>query len=146
MFEHFDAAARECVVHAQAEARRLGHEQIGTVHLLLAVASIAPQLVGAEIEAVRASVVALEGNGPSPTTGVMPFTAEAKAALDGANAEALKRGHTIIEPAHLLLALLDAGAPACRRRSAVRGAPTRQVALRHHAAPGHAQALRDGAR
>ena len=63
---------------------------------------------------MRASIVALEGNGPSPTTGVMPFTAEAKAALDGANAEALKRGHTIIDPAHVLLALLDAGGGATR--------------------------------
>ena len=156
MFEHFDAAARECVVRAQAEARRLGHEEIGTVHLLLAVTSIAPQVVGVEIEAVRASIVALEGNGPSSTTGVMPFSAEAKAALDGANAEALKRGHTTIDPAHVLLALLDAGGGATRalreagaipgevreRANAVAGGELPPPSARRH---DHAQGLRDGA-
>jgi len=115
MFEHFDERARSCVVLARDEARRLGHDEIGTVHLLLAVTGVAPELIGVDIEAVRASVVALEGNAPvQPEEGMMPFTAEAKAALEGANDEALRRGHTIIDEAHLLLALLDAGGGATR--------------------------------
>jgi ATP-dependent Clp protease ATP-binding subunit ClpA len=36
MFERFTTAARETVVHAQVEARQLGHGTIGTEHLLLA--------------------------------------------------------------------------------------------------------------
>ncbi|HEX5114739.1 MAG TPA: Clp protease N-terminal domain-containing protein [Pseudonocardiaceae bacterium] len=36
MFERFTTAAREAVVRANAETRRLGHRDIGTGHLLLA--------------------------------------------------------------------------------------------------------------
>jgi ATP-dependent Clp protease ATP-binding subunit ClpA len=36
MFERFTAAARQTVVDAQVEARRLHHDRIGTEHLLLA--------------------------------------------------------------------------------------------------------------
>lgn len=36
MFERFSAAAREVVTGAQQEARALGHERIGTEHLVLA--------------------------------------------------------------------------------------------------------------
>src|SRR4051812_28367283 len=35
MFERFTEEAREVVVHAQEEARRLRHQYIGTEHLLL---------------------------------------------------------------------------------------------------------------
>ncbi|HEY1570659.1 MAG TPA: Clp protease N-terminal domain-containing protein [Pseudonocardiaceae bacterium] len=36
MFERFTTAAREAVIRANAETRRLGHRDIGTGHLLLA--------------------------------------------------------------------------------------------------------------
>jgi ATP-dependent Clp protease ATP-binding subunit ClpA len=39
MFERFTDPAREVVVEAQAQARRLGHNYIGCEHLLLAVAA-----------------------------------------------------------------------------------------------------------
>ena len=39
MFERFTDDARQVVVQAQAEARRLGHDYIGCEHLLLAAAS-----------------------------------------------------------------------------------------------------------
>jgi ATP-dependent Clp protease ATP-binding subunit ClpA len=158
MFEHFDPRALECVRLAQGEARRLGHDEVGTVHLLLAVAGVAPQLLGVSIEAVRASVVALEGSAPvRDADGMIALTAEAKAALEGANAEALRRGHTIIDPAHLLLALLDAGGGATRalreagaipgdvreRANATAGAGPQHAAASREPAD-HAQALRDG--
>ena len=114
MFEHFDEGARTCIVFAQEEARRLGHDELGTVHLLLGVAGVDDGLLGVELERVRAAVVGLQGNGPVQPEGVMPFSAEAKVALEGANDEALKRGHTIIDVAHLLLAVLDAGGGATR--------------------------------
>ena len=44
MFEHFDERARTCVVFAQEEARRLGHEELGTVHLLLGVLHVSDTL------------------------------------------------------------------------------------------------------
>lgn len=39
MFERFTSEAREAIVRAQAEARQLGHERIGTEHLLLGLLS-----------------------------------------------------------------------------------------------------------
>jgi ATP-dependent Clp protease ATP-binding subunit ClpA len=36
MFERFTDQARDVIVHAQEESRRLGHDYIGTEHLLLA--------------------------------------------------------------------------------------------------------------
>jgi ATP-dependent Clp protease ATP-binding subunit ClpC len=113
VFDHFDEPARTCVVLAQEELRRLGHEELGTVHLLLGVARVDHSLVGVDVEAIRAAVVALHGVG-TPASDVVPFSAEAKAALEGANHQALALGHTTIGPAHLLLALIDVGGGGAR--------------------------------
>jgi len=70
MFERFTDGAREVVVRAQHEARSLGHEWIGTEHLLVAtLADPGSQLVqslgrlGLTAEAVRAEVVREVGRG-----------------------------------------------------------------------------------
>lgn len=137
MYEHFDERARQCVVLAQEEARRLGHADVGTVHLVLGIGAVDEGMLGVELERIRAAVVALLGNGPKPTSGMLPFSAEAIAAVTGANTQALSLGHTTIDPAHLLLALLDAGGSGARalreagaipselreRASAVAGSP-----------------------
>ena len=167
MFEHFDERARRCIVLGQDEARRLGHEELGTVHLLLGVAGVDGGLLGVQIEAVRAAVVALQGNGaPRDNDDPLPIGAEAKEALEGANTQALQRGHTVIDPAHLLLALLDGSGGAARALREA-GATPGAVRERAHAAAGtdpqpvsgprgyrswmsgervagHAQALRNG--
>ena len=71
MFERFTEDAREVVVHAQAEARALGHDWIGTEHLLLGAAlargPVAGVLAanGATPDALRAAV--REEIGSSPT-------------------------------------------------------------------------------
>ena len=125
MFEHFDERARQCVVLAEQEARRLGHEELGTVHLLLGVAAVAPDLIGLGAEPLRASVVALHGSSPPRSDDQLPISTETKAALEGANARALALGHTTIDAAHLLLAVLDAGgggARALREAGATPGA------------------------
>jgi len=125
MFEHFDDGARRCVVLAQQEARRLGHEEIGTVHLLLGVAGVEAELIGVEIQAIRAAVVALQGSTTAPIRNWLPFSPEATLALEAANSQALSRGHTVIDAAHLLLALMEAGggaARALREAGAVPGA------------------------
>ena len=125
MFEHFDERARTCVVLAQQEARRLGHEEIGTVHLLLGVAGVEPELLGVEIQAVRAAVVALQGSTPAPIRNWLPFSPGATAALEeGANRQALSRGHTVIDAAHLLLALMEAGGGAARALREAGAAPS----------------------
>ena len=114
MFEHFDDGARTCVVFAQEEARRLGHDELGTVHLLLGVARVDGWLLGVEVETVRATVVALQGSGATPTVDAIPFSAEATTTLKAANAQALSLGHTTIGLAHVLLALMETGGGGAR--------------------------------
>jgi len=158
MFEHFDARARESVALAQEEARRLGHEDVGTVHLLLGIARADPGLLDLPVEPLRAKVVELFGSAPARGDEAMPISAEAKAALEGANTQALKRGHTIIGPADVLLALLVAGGGAARalRESGAKPATVRKRAsaaaqsaalsrpVVPHASPDHEAALRSG--
>ncbi|HUR84975.1 MAG TPA: Clp protease N-terminal domain-containing protein [Solirubrobacteraceae bacterium] len=114
MFEHFDEAARRCVALTQEETRRLGHAEMGAEHLLLGIARVDEALVGAELERLRAAVVGLCGVGDDSGGEWLAFTPEAKAALEGANEQALSRGHTTIDPAHVLLAVLDADGVARR--------------------------------
>jgi ATP-dependent Clp protease ATP-binding subunit ClpA len=133
MFEHFDERARRCVVLAQEELRRLGHRELGTIHLLLGVARVDGALLGVETEALRAAIVALHGIG-TPSDDPVPMSADGKAALEGANAQALRLGHTTIDPAHLLLALIEVGGGARALREA--GAIPSEVRERANAAAG----------
>ena len=71
MFERFTADARETVITAQAEARKLGHDFIGTEHVLLALLThedtpIAAALreSGVDAEFVRGEVVRRVGPRP----------------------------------------------------------------------------------
>ena len=113
MFDHFDDRARQCIVYAQKELVRLGHEEVGTAHLLLGIAHVDQELIGVDVEAVRAAVVAVLGIGTA-SSDPAPFSADAKAALERANRQALSVGHTTIDPAHLLLALLEVGGGGAR--------------------------------
>jgi hypothetical protein len=113
MFEHFDERARQCVVHAQEEVGRLGHDELGTMHLLLGITRVDEELIGVGLEPVRAAVVAVQGVG-TPARDPVPLGADAKAAFERANAQALTLGHTTIDPAHLLLALLEIGGGGAR--------------------------------
>ena len=154
MFEHFDERARTCIAFAQEEARRLGHDELGTMHLLLGVVRVDDGLLGVELETVRATVVALQGSGETPTVDAIPFTAEATTTLKGANAQALSLGHTTIDVAHLLLALMDTGgggARALREAGAIPSevreralATAGSAASRAPEASSHAARLREG--
>jgi len=69
MFERFTAAARESVVEAQAEARRLQHNYIGPEHILLGLlagpdttAGRVLLRLGIDSEAVRTHVVTIVGS------------------------------------------------------------------------------------
>jgi hypothetical protein len=109
MFDRFDDAARTIVVQAQHEARLLGHDEIGDDHLLLGVASTAPEIVGVPVEALRARVRAARtgaGDGIGGSAGQIPFTPHAKAALDWAGQEALAQGNAAVTPADVLAAVV----------------------------------------
>jgi ATP-dependent Clp protease ATP-binding subunit ClpA len=72
MFERFTEHAREAVVQAQAEARALRHNYIGTEHLLLGVARVeeasgaaALDRVGFDLAQARRDVERIIGTGPA---------------------------------------------------------------------------------
>jgi ATP-dependent Clp protease ATP-binding subunit ClpA len=116
MFERFTDRARRVVVLAQEEARLLNHNYIGTEHLLLGlaherqgVAAKALESLGIRLEALRAQVEEIIGQGQRAPTGHIPFTPRAKKVLELSLHEAKQLGHNYIGTEHLLLGLLREG-------------------------------------
>ena len=117
MFERFTDRARRVVVLAQEEARLLGHNYIGTEHLLLGllresdgVAGRTLDALGISLDAVRTRVEEIIGRSSQPLPGgQMPFTPRAKKALELSLREALNLGHNYIGTEHLLLGLIREG-------------------------------------
>jgi ATP-dependent Clp protease ATP-binding subunit ClpC len=116
MFERFTDEARRVVVLAQEEARLLNHNYIGTEHLLLGlahegqgVAAKALESLGISLEAVRAQVEEIIGQGQSAPTGHIPFTPRAKKVFELSLREALQLGHNYIGTEHVLLGLVREG-------------------------------------
>jgi ATP-dependent Clp protease ATP-binding subunit ClpA len=116
MFERFTDRARRVVVLAQEEARLLNHNYIGTEHLLLGlihegegVAAKALESLGISLEAVRAQVEEIIGQGQSAPTGHIPFTPRAKKVLELSLREALQLGHNYMGTEHILLGLIREG-------------------------------------
>ena len=107
VFERFTEAARQCVVRAQEEARELGHESIGSEHLVLGVARVEPELLGVEPAKLRAAVVEALGSSMKLVEERIPFTPEAKSAIEHALGIAIARHDRHIAPTQLLLALLE---------------------------------------
>ncbi len=116
MFERFTDRARRVVVLAQEEARLLNHNYIGTEHILLGlihegegVAAKALESLGISLEAVRAQVEEIIGQGGSSPSGHIPFTPRAKKVLELSLREALQLGHNYIGTEHILLGLIREG-------------------------------------
>ena len=114
MFERFSDRARRVVVAAQEEARALGHDHIGTEHLLLGliqeghgVASKALEALGIDAEGLRGRVVGIVGTGQHTMTAHIPFTPQAKQVLQLSLGEALRFGHNYIGTEHVLLGLIQ---------------------------------------
>jgi ATP-dependent Clp protease ATP-binding subunit ClpC len=113
MFERFSPAARQVVVNAQAEARALEQDHIGSQHLLHAllrdedgVAAVALASRGLTIEDVRGQVARIGGHAGDVAHRQLPFTPRAKKTLEQALRAAIALRHRIIEPEHLLLGLV----------------------------------------
>jgi ATP-dependent Clp protease ATP-binding subunit ClpC len=113
MFERFTDRARRAVVAAQEEARMLGHNHIGSEHLLLGLlhdpASLARRALdptGITLEAARAQVEELAGPGGKALSGHIPFTQRAKKILELSLREALEQQKGYIGTEHLLLGLI----------------------------------------
>jgi Holliday junction DNA helicase RuvB subunit len=116
LFERFTDRARRVVVLAQEEARLLNHSYIGTEHILLGlihegegVAAKGLEALGISLEAVRAQVEEIIGQGGSSPSGHIPFTPRAKKVLELSLREALQLGHNYIGTEHILLGLIREG-------------------------------------
>ena len=116
MFERFTDRARRVVVLAQEEARMLNHNYIGTEHILLGlihegegVAAKALESMDISLEAVRAQVEEIIGQGQQAPSGHIPFTPRAKKVLELSLREALQLGHNYIGTEHILLGLIREG-------------------------------------
>ena len=116
MFERFTDRARRVVVLAQEEARMLNHNYIGTEHILLGlihegegVAAKALESMGISLDAVRAQVEEIIGQGQQAPSGHIPFTPRAKKVLELSLREALQLGHNYIGTEHILLGLIREG-------------------------------------
>jgi ATP-dependent Clp protease ATP-binding subunit ClpC len=118
MFGQFIEKARRVVINAQDEARRMGHNFVGTEHLLLGLIRESNSLpakilqsLGLDLETVRSEVLKATGRGPAigPNEEVV-FTPRAKkVVLELAGEEARALNQNYIGPEHLLLGLIREG-------------------------------------
>ena len=116
MFERFTDQARRVVVLAQDQARSLGHDHIGTEHILLGLLSegegLAAQALAAlevSLDAARDQVVEIVGEGTSQQSGHIPFTPRTKKVLELSLREAQRLGDDSIGTEHILLGLVREG-------------------------------------
>jgi hypothetical protein len=116
MFQRFTDRARQVVVLAQEEARRLDHNYVGTEHILLGlisegggVAARALESLGIGLDAVRQQVEEIIGQGQQAPSGHIPFTPRAKKVLELSLRESMQLGHTYIGTEHILLGLIREG-------------------------------------
>jgi hypothetical protein len=115
MFERFTDRARKVLVFAEDEARLLGHDFLGTEHVLLGmlhegtgVAAVVLGQLGITLDQTRADVRGIIGSAGRPAEKVA-FTPRAKRVLELGLQEALTLGHNYIGTEHLLLGLVAEG-------------------------------------
>jgi ATP-dependent Clp protease ATP-binding subunit ClpC len=116
MFEHFTSEAIKVVMLAQEEARRLGHNFVGTEQILLGligegngVAAKVLSELGVTLKDARREVETIIGRGSGYLPPEIPFTPKAKTLFEQAFKEARALGHNYIGTEHLLLGLTTAG-------------------------------------
>jgi ATP-dependent Clp protease ATP-binding subunit ClpC len=134
MFERFTDPAREVVILAQDEARALGHNHIGTEHVLLGllrqedgIAASVLESLHVTIDEVRAQVERIPGQGEDVTTGRMPFSPRTKKVLELSLREALALGHNHIGPEHILIGVAREGEGVAARILLEYGADTGKI-------------------
>jgi len=116
MFERFTDKAIKVVMLAQEEARRLGHNLVGTEQILLGliaegsgIAAKALADLGISLKDAQAEVEKIIGRGTGFVPVEVPFTPRAKRVLELSLDEARQLGDNYISTEHLLLGLLQSG-------------------------------------
>ncbi|KGN65697.1 ATP-dependent Clp protease ATP-binding subunit ClpA homolog CD4B, chloroplastic [Cucumis sativus] len=116
MFERFTEKAIKVIMLAQEEARRLGHNFVGTEQILLGligegtgIAAKVLKSMGINLKDARVEVEKIIGRGGGFVAVEIPFTPRAKRVLELSLEEARQLGHNYIGSEHLLLGLLREG-------------------------------------
>ena len=113
-FSRFTQRARNVVMAAQNEARAAGSDTILTGHLALgllsepeAVAALVLRNQGVALDAVRTAVAATLPPPSDTVPELIPYSTDARKALELTFREALRLGHNYVGTDHILLALLE---------------------------------------
>ena len=116
MFERFTEKAIKVIMLAQEEARRLGHNFVGTEQILLGligegtgIAAKTLKSMGVNLKDARTEVEKIIGRGSGFVAVEIPFTPRAKRVLELSWDEARQLGHNYIGTEHLLLGLIREG-------------------------------------
>ena len=115
-FGRFTERAQRALIYAQEEARALGHNYVGTEHLLLgllkegegAAAQVLKEL-GLDIDTCRRQIEELTGKGDFNFTEGFGYTPRTKRVMELSFYEARNLGHNYVGTEHLLLALVREG-------------------------------------
>jgi len=121
MIDRFTDRARKVIMYGKQEAQRLGHDSLGTEHVLLGlvkegtgVAANVLKALGVEMKRIRAEVERLVQSDPAAKPHAKPageprYTPRAKRVLELSLDEARSLGQSYIGTEHLLLGLLREG-------------------------------------
>ena len=116
MFERFTEKAIKVIMLAQEEARKLGHNFVGTEQVLLGLigegtgtAAKALKAMGVNLKDARIEVEKIIGRGSGFIAVEIPFTPRAKRVLEFSWDEARQLGHNYIGTEHILLGLIREG-------------------------------------
>ncbi|MEN6414649.1 MAG: ATP-dependent Clp protease ATP-binding subunit [Veillonellales bacterium] len=136
MLSRFTERAQRVLILAQQEAVHLGHDYIGTEHLLLGlvhegegVAAKALASLNINLEVVRATVEQLIGRGQSSNQEI-GYTPRAKKVIELAINEGMQMGHNYVGTEHILLGLIEEGEGVAAKVLASLGADVNQVRQR----------------
>ena len=115
MFGRLTERAQKVLALAQEEAVRLGHNSIGTEHILLGliregegIAAKALVALGLSLEKIHDEVESLIGRGQEQPVNIA-YTPRAKKVIELSMDEARKLGHTYVGTEHILLGLIREG-------------------------------------
>lgn len=115
MFGRFTERAQKVLALSQEEAIRLGHNNIGTEHILLGliredegIAAKALKELGLEARKIQLEVEKLIGKG-NQTVKSIHYTPRAKKVVELSQDEARKLGHPYVGTEHILLGLIREG-------------------------------------
>lgn len=116
VFERFTPDAKHAVVYAQEVARQRGARAIdlddlwrGVLSMPTTVGSLALAELGASPVATATAIASAQGTAPPAPQTRIPFTKEAKRAIERAVRNALSLGDQHIGTEHLVLGFLDVG-------------------------------------